>query len=343
MVNIKETTPIIDKTRYQAIIDIALKGTRKIPLEGLNLNDWLSIRAMLGIGGSETAPVLGMSKYQTPFSIWKRKVSDEIETEENDAMIVGNAIEQTIITLYNRAQKKEGNLIAVKDTFIRIHPKHDCLFVNLDAVVPDENGNEVGLVECKSTLNVVYKSWQNNEEDCVQGIPLYMFAQCMQELSVTGLLWCDLAIFILDLRKLKILRIMRDDKYIKSQDAALVRFWDAYVVPMVAPELEASEISLLDPAAGSFLEADEETVNLISMLKEAKTELKNAEKKKDLLQDSIIKKIGDKESLTSGGSVLATFKQQSRTTLQTDLIKQQEPEIFDRFGKTTTFRMLRIK
>jgi hypothetical protein len=112
---------------------------------------------------------------------------------------------------------------------------------------------------------------------------------------------------------------------------------------MVAPELEASEISLLDPAEGSFIEADEETVNLVSMLKEAKVELKNAEKKKDLLQDSVIKKIGDKESLTSGGSVLATFKQQSRTTLQTDLIKQQEPEIFDRFGKTTTFRMLRIK
>jgi len=334
--NLKESVPIIGKERYQNIINEALKGDRKIPTDKMSLMDWLAIRNMAGIGASEVAAVLGFNKWETPFQVWKRKVSDEIDIEENDFMIFGREFEPAILKLYEKQTKTK----VVKDNFLRFHPKYDCLFANLDGVFPD---GTKGLVECKSTIRSVYKSWDNNEEDCVQGVPLYYYAQCQHELSVTGFEWCDLTFLIADARKIAIKRIMRDDKYIKSQDAALVRFWDAYVVPMVAPEFEASEISLLDPAEGSFIEADEETVNLVSMLKEAKTELKNAEKKKDLLQDSVIKKIGDKESLTSGGSVLATFKQQSRTTLQTDLIKQQEPEIFDRFGKTTTFRMLRIK
>lgn len=336
---IKETAPIIDKERYQRIIDLALKGSRKIPLEGLNLNDWLSIRAMLGIGGSEVAPVLGISQYETPFSIWKKKVSDEISLDENDYMTFGNVVEPAIIAWYNKKTKSN----AVKDTFIRIHPEHNCLFVNLDGVLCDETGKEIGLVECKSTSYRNYTSWEKNEEDCVQGVPLYMYCQVMHELSITGLPWCDIAILITDRRQLKIKRIERDETYIQKQNEALVKWYNAYVVNMVAPELVASEVAQLDPTPGSFIEADEETLTLCSQYKEANEDFKIAEKKKDDLKDQIILKIGESESLTSGGNIIATFKSQSRTTLQTDLIKKQEPDIFDRFGKTTTFRMLRVK
>lgn len=335
---IRETAPIIDKERYQRIIDLALKGSRKIPLEGLNLNDWLSLRAILGIGGSEVAPILGISQYETPFSIWKKKVSDEINLDENDYMTFGTVVEPAIIAWYNKRTKNN----AIKDTFIRIHPEHDCLFVNLDGII-SEDGKEIGLVECKSTSYRNFMSWENNEEDCVQGIPLYQYCQCMHELSITGLPWVDLAVLITDRRQLKIKRIERDNEYIQKQNEALVKWWNHYVANMIAPELVASEIALLDPATGSFIEADEETVTLIDQYKEASENFKIAEKKKDSLKDQIIVKIGDKENLVSGGNIVATFKSQNRTTLQTDLIKKQEPDIFDRFGKTTSFRVLRIK
>jgi hypothetical protein len=71
--------------------------------------------------------------------------------------------------------------------------------------------------------------------------------------------------------------------------------------------------------------------------------MKLVERRYNDVKDLIIRNIGDKENLTYSGSVLATFKMQSRVTLMTDLIKQREPDIFDRFGKTTTFRVLRIK
>ena len=186
--------PIVDKERFQRIINKALNEDRKISLEGLSLDDWLTLRTMIGIGASEVAAVLGMNQYESPFSIWKKKVSDEIEIEENDFMTFGNMVEPAIIAWYNKRAKKN----AVKDTYIRIHPEHDCLFANLDGVMED------GLVECKSTSQRVYDSWSTNEEDCVQGVPLYHYCQVQHELSVTGLPWCDLAILITDRRQLKI-------------------------------------------------------------------------------------------------------------------------------------------
>ena len=45
--------PIVDKERFQRIINKALNEDRKISLEGLSLDDWLTLRTMIGIGASE--------------------------------------------------------------------------------------------------------------------------------------------------------------------------------------------------------------------------------------------------------------------------------------------------
>jgi putative phage-type endonuclease len=294
---------------------------------------------MLGIGGSEVAPVLGMSQYETPFSVWKKKVSDEIEIEENDYMIFGNLVEPAIIAWYNKRTKSN----AVKDTFIRIHPKYDCLFTNLDGVIHDEAGDEVGLVECKSTSQRNYESWEKDTEDCVQGIPLYHYCQVQHELSITGLPWCDLAILITDRRQLKIKRILRDDEYIEKQNTVLIMWWNAHVVPMIPPEMTAKEISYLEPMLGSYIEADEETYTNLQLLKKAQVNLKNAEDTVDKIKSDIIKKINDKETLIYAGEIIATYKMQSRTSLQTDLIKKEEPDVYERFKKVSSFRVLRPK
>jgi putative phage-type endonuclease len=334
-----KSIPIIDKERYQRIINKALEGNRKISIEKLSFEDWLSIRVMLGIGGSEVATILNMNQYETPFSIWKKKVSDEIEIEENDYMTFGILVEPAIIAWYNKRTKSN----AVKDTFIRIHPEYDCLFTNLDGVIHDEHGNEIGLVECKSTSYRNYELWENDTEDCVQGIPLYHYCQVQHELSITGLPWCDLAILITDRRQLKIKRILRDDEYIKKQNTALVMWWNAHVVPMVPPEMTAKEISYLEPMLGSFIEADEETYENIRLLKKAQENYKSAEELVEKIKSEIIKKINDKETLVYCGEVVATYKMQSRAGLQTDLLKKEEPDIYERYKKVSSFRVLRPK
>jgi predicted phage-related endonuclease len=112
---------------------------------------------------------------------------------------------------------------------------------------------------------------------------------------------------------------------------------------MVPPEMTAKEISYIEPMMGSFIEADEETYNNLKAYQIAQAEKKTAEEKAESIKSEIVKKINDKESLIYAGQVVATFKMQSKTTLQTDLIKKEEPDVYNRYKKETSYRVLRLK
>lgn len=45
-----------------------------ISLEGLTRADWLKLRRR-GIGGSDVAAILGLSKWRTPLEVWQDKTA----------------------------------------------------------------------------------------------------------------------------------------------------------------------------------------------------------------------------------------------------------------------------
>lgn len=329
-------TPILDKDKYLRIIKEALGSTRTIDTENLSTHDWLSIRVLLGIGASEVAAILGINPYSTPFAVWQTKVADEITEIDNDIMLFGNLVEPTILKYY---EIKTGFKVR-KDNKIHIHKEYDCLFANLDGVYIDGTN---GTVECKSTVYSVYKNWANDEENCVNGIPLYYYCQIQHELSVTGFDFCDLAILITDKRELKIHRIIRDEEYIKKQNEFLVKWWDYHVIGMIPPELTAKEYNFIEPFEGSFIEANPETLEFIGLLKTRKETLKGLEKEIEHLENKIKLFLGDNELLTSGGSSLVTWKTQERKSIDSKKLKETLPEIYTQYEKTSTFRVFKIK
>ena len=335
----KNSVPIIDKKRYLKIIEIALKDNRTIDTTNMSIQDWLAIRQLLGIGASEVSGVLGISRYKTPYQIWVHKVSDEIELVENKFTIWGNLLEEPLAQEYVR---KTGNLVKT-DNKIRIHQKHDNIFANLDRVVVEKRTEENGILECKSTVKRVYESWIKNEEDCPQGIPLDYYCQIQQQLSVTGFPWCDLIIGILDERETYIKRILPDKKYIEKQNDVIQAWWNGHVIEMIPPEMTADEYNYVEPAIGSVIEADEEVAEIVSKLKERKTEYKGMEKEIKSLEDSLKSFLGDNENLTLAGNILATWKQQSRDGIDNRLLKEKYPEIAEEVKKVSVFRVLRIK
>jgi predicted phage-related endonuclease len=210
-------------------------------------------------------------------------------------------------------------------------------------VLTDEKGNEMGLVECKSTSAQNYKLWEEDEENCVQGIPLYMYCQVQHELSVTGLLWCDLAILITDRRQLKVKRILRDEEYIKKQNEALVLWWNAYVVAMVPPEMDEKEWGYVDPQPDSFIEATAEILSVVDELKELKEDKKKIEKDLEDAEKEIKLFLADKENITSAGDVVVSWKSQNRLYPDTEKLKAELSDYESKYTKLVTFRVLRIK
>ena len=336
----EETTKIIqiDRAKLEPVVKKAINNGRIISTEGMSKEIWLGLRNIIGIGGSEVATVLGINPYKTAYQLWKEKANDEIEVIENKFTIWGNLLEGPVAEEYMRQTRR----VLVEDKKIRIHPEHNCLFVNLDRVVM-EDGIAVGVVEIKTTTRRNWNHWQKDEDNCVDGVPLIYYCQCQHELSVSGLPWCDLVFAIIDERELVIKRVERDEEYIQKQNQALVGWWNAYVIQNEAPPMTAAEYSFIEPMTDSYIEANGEIAELYANLKGKKETLKALEKDVEKDEDKIKEYIGDKENLVLIDKIIATYKMQSRTGIDSKKLKAEKPDVFTEYSKTTQFRTLRLK
>lgn len=334
-----EPTPI-DKEKLLPIYEEALKGERKIDLSEISKEDWLQLRQIIGLGASDISSVLGLNRYKTAFQLWKEKVSDEIKPIANKFTRWGDLLEPLIIEEYERLT---GNKI-IKDHFMRIHPKHNFLYADLDGIDKENPHDPTLAIECKSTVSNVYNSWKNNPDDCPQGIPLEYYCQVMHQFAcVPSLRRIDIAILILDQREVEIKPIERDEEYIEKQTEAVVKWHNAYVAVVVAPPMTAYEYEYAVPHLGSYVEASDEIADAVQQLRGKREIKKGIEKEIESLENKIKEHIGEHESLVYAGQQLASWKQHSREYIDSETMRSIEPETYERFKKKTTFRVLRIK
>ena len=296
---------------------------KSISTLGMSREEWLKQRQVLGIGGSDVAAALGISQYTTPYQLWKEKVSDEIKEVNNKFTKWGNYLEDPIADDYTESTGRK----VLRDNKIRIHNDYDCLMVNLDRVIVDNgDGKGTGILECKSTISFVYKSWK--DETGTQSIPLEHFCQIQHELSVTGYKWAILAVLLLDQGETRFIPIERDEDYIQRQNQVLVAWWNAFVIPNVPPPLTAVEYNYVQPILGSTKIADEEIINVHRDLIKAQVDEKIAIDKVKSLKDKIKLFLEDTETLIIKGQVGATFKMINKKSFTV---------------KETSYRQLNIK
>ena len=177
-----------------------------------------------GIGGSDMAGILGLTTWDSKFSIWAKKtgqISDEIP--DNEYMWAGRKLEPVVVEMY---EEKTGNKVQ-RDVF-RVHPDYDFLMGHFDGVIMNGTGAE-GILEVKTTSIRNWDKWGEGTEE----VPENYLIQCMHYLSVSGLPYADLAV-LMD-NKLKIYKIYRDEDLINTMTDAAVKFWKTFVEPKVAP------------------------------------------------------------------------------------------------------------
>lgn len=140
--------------------------------EYANREEWLAARRNT-IGASELAAILGLSPWQSAFSVWAAKTNG-ITQEENAAMFFGSAAEPAIIEWYRRQHQEyrvehnqyktwtRGHLSATPDGFVK--------------------SGGVGLLECKTSGD-----WAWDE------LPEHYYTQVQAQMYCTGLEYCVVA------------------------------------------------------------------------------------------------------------------------------------------------------
>lgn len=334
--------------RLTKLYQSGLKNGRVIPIGNLSNDEWLILRSIAGIGASECAATLGYVPgwfSTTPLSIWKAKVSHLIEIRDEPRLRLGKALEPIIIQEYQYLTGRK--VINVKDKMF-LHPELDFLFVDLDGLVEPAGGDNWSILETKATTSYTYDSWKLK-------LPSYYFRQCMAALAIMQNhpffekyenKICDSVTFVTyiqDQWQVETLPIQMDIEFIKQQTAELIKFNEEYIVPNLPPPESASEWVVSTPMEDSYIEGSEQAYKFVQEYLDLNAKINVLEERKGEVKDEIIKEIKDNEILLYQGEQVCSYKQQSRTTVDSKRLKAEKPDVYNEFKKTTTSRVIRPK
>jgi putative phage-type endonuclease len=150
-------------------------------------DDWHAARAN-GIGGSEIAAVLGLSPYESAFSLWHRKKNLIAPVEESEEMYWGKEHEPAICRRFAR----EHPDLDVTPAPTYCHPDRPWQIAN-----PDRHAGP-DLFEAKTARDS--EGWG---EEGTDQIPVHYRAQCLHYMDVTGTRRCWVGVLIVGIPRVR--------------------------------------------------------------------------------------------------------------------------------------------
>ena len=319
----------------------------KISVSDMTREDWLEERRK-SIGGSEIGAILGLNKYQSPYSVWANKTKRTPDSEQNEAMRQGTELEDYVafrFTDLTGLKVERCNFILRNSSFPHLH-------ANIDRRVV---GQRSGL-ECKTASALNEKAFANGT------FPASYYAQCVSYLAVTELERWYLAVVVLgrDFKVYQMTTIQDDDvpewcessiyvgqeEFDAMRDAA-IEFWN-YVETDTEPPVDG-KYATTEAINTIYSEANEETADLFGMEKELeeltslKLEQKAREGKIRELENKVKDRLGN-ASIGNHEKFEVTWKEQKRTSIDTKALRKEYPDIdFRPFEKTSVYRVFKVK
>lgn len=150
--------------------------------------DWHAARAN-GIGGSEIAAVMGISPYESRFSLWHRKQGLIAPVEESEEMYWGKVHEPAICERF--AHLHPELFVAMAPTYA--DAEHPWMIANPDRLIVPSPGADhcVEIVEAKTSRDDL--GWGKAGTD---DIPVHYRAQCLWYMRVLRVPRCHIAVLI---------------------------------------------------------------------------------------------------------------------------------------------------
>ncbi|MFW2037478.1 YqaJ viral recombinase family protein [Acinetobacter ursingii] len=302
-----------------------------------------------GIGGSDVAAILGFSPYKSPYQLWLDKTGrSERKESQNESAHFGNLLEDVVAKEFSRRAGVKVQRVTQQLSL----PDHPWALGNIDRAVinPEIAGNvrfKEGalttdqLLECKTASEYMSKLFGEEGSD---QIPDYYLTQCLWYLMITGCQVIHLAVLIGG-NKFRMYRIERDEELIQSIFNQVKAFWFNHVIADVPPDPTCFDDVLhrwSNHVVGKQVEADFEHIKLAEELITVQGRQKADKAREDEIKLKIVSTMQDAEMMISQGKSICTYKEQSSTRIDSTLLKKEEPDLFEKYSKTSSTRVFRI-
>lgn len=271
--------------------------------------EWLRLRNY-GIGASEVGALLGLSPYDTPFSLFLKKTGQVPQEQENEAMLMGHLLEDVVAKRWEM-ETGEKVIKASAEDVIYIHPEYDFMRATPDRIVKGKKK----LLEIKTTITGV------DPDD----IYPHWIAQVMYQMYVTGIHEADLA-WLVQGRYFGYAHIPYDEEFANFIAERVKEFWLDNVEGGKEPDLTTvADFVFKGSEPETKVEADEEALKDIDELRSVNEEISGLEGRQEALKERIQLFMGQNEGLVSpDGTLLATWKSGKRG--RTFLLKKPKSE-----------------
>lgn len=267
--------------------------------------EWLKARED-GIGASEVASVVGLSPWKSAFELWLLKTGQvPAQTEETDAQKFGHKLEAVVADEWAERTGFKFVKSSAKDIIYQDpeHPWRKCTPDRI-AYEIDENGKK------RKVLLEIKTSQMDFDPD---DLPTQYLCQVMYQMHITGIHVCYLCWLVRGL-SYGHARIEYDEAFANWLVENVDKFYLECVKGGKEPELlTVSDFAIKGSDPGTSIEADKEA--LAQLLSLRTLNIAHAEKETEIesYKDSIKLFMGEKESLTYEGKVLATWKTDARS------------------------------
>lgn len=304
----------------------------KIPTVGLSHEEWLQLRKQ-GIGGSDAGAVCGLDPYSSPMKVFADKTSDGTEEINNEAVRIGNDLEQYVAGRFMEA----SGLKVRRSNYMYRNKDYPFMIADVDRLVI---GEDAGL-ECKTA------SAYSADKSADEKIPLHYMIQCYHYMAVTGKRTWYIACVVLG-REFTYRKLAWDDTLIQQLIEVEKEFWEGHIVPGIMPDPDGSDDCdhilnryFRDTKKSGMVELvgfDGKLERRAEILDEI--ERLQAEQKQI---DQEIKMYMKENERAANDHYRISWSSVATTRLDTKQLKEEKPEIYADYTKTTSSRRFTVK
>lgn len=281
-----------------------------------------------GIGASEAAAALGLSRYAnaTPLDVYLRKVAEEVmpQGEETPAQKRGHLLESAVLDFFESDEKggKLSRLAAGKSLFSEKYP---FLFATCDALTWDKGEP----VEAKTVGGHMAKEWGEPGTD---DVPQEYLIQVTQQMIVTKSRQSYIPVLLPGL-EFQIYRVELDKELAGMLVEGLRRFW-ARVINREPPEpRNAADVAkLYRRSKADVIEVTAEISSAVKSLGQIREQIMPLTQAEAKLEEQIKLYMRDRDTLTESGVVRATWKTgKDESRFDAKRLKEEMPEIYQQY------------
>jgi putative phage-type endonuclease len=263
------------------------------------------------LGGSDIGAILGLSSFRSAVDVWLEKTQGTNSQADSLIFRFGHFAEDFIAKEYERAT---GRITHSQDISLT-HEHYPYLWGHVDRWVVDANSttdqhhlsSAVRILECKTSHPQQAHLWGEPGSDQV---PMAYYVQCAWYMMLANCPICDVAVLIGN-NDFRIYTLHQDPELEKFLLESAIHFWEQHVLTRISPEPRSEDDCrklFSKVSTAKKVEAPHTLVKEIEHFHAIQTMIKEKEALASEIKQLIMKTLGDADTLTYQGKILATWK-----------------------------------